>query len=103
MPFDELCVSQPSKQYLNRKSAPHDLNIDSDTEIGIRWYCFVISTGENDAVRSEMHKTVCSALGMQHHEFLPFEDESIKTIPNPEEAVEIFWKALRTKREGGSQ
>lgn len=45
--------------------------------------------------RGQIHMRLCDRLGLEYHEFRPFEADDIDHVPSREEAKAMIWDALR--------
>lgn len=101
--LDSLDTPQPPVWWLSETTSPEELKIPANTERLVKRYCFAISIDDSSHVRTLLHKGVCESLGLDHCDFIPFEDESITKIPKPNEALDIFWRALKCARDKGGR
>ncbi len=96
--LEDLNLPQPPAWYLAERTAPAELDIGEETEKAIRRYCYAIAMDDSSHARALLHKAVCELLGMDHWDFLPFEDDRITKIPTPNEALSFFFEALKSYR-----
>ncbi len=61
----------------------------------IKSYAYCVADEMPGAHRSEIHAKLCEKLGVEYHQFIPFETNDLDHLPNRDEAEKILWDGIQ--------